>query len=202
MLSQKTEWEERYKNKDTPWDSRSAEPYLIGLVQKGIIKSGTALDIGCGTGNESIFLAQQGFKVTGIDLSETAVREAKEKALASKVNPTFIQMDFLTNSLEGTFDFILDRRVFHFFDPSEHSAYIHNIEKLLAPKGFFLLIVSSEHEKGENRHHYSKDDVINIFSPFFALKNIELITLHTHKEKPISWAALWQSNKNIWHHKG
>lgn len=76
MLRTKEEWEKIYRNKETPWNAEIAEPYLAKLIKKKKIKPGQALDLGCGTGNESIFLAKNRFNVTGIDISEKAILTA------------------------------------------------------------------------------------------------------------------------------
>ena len=80
-MSVKKRFKKRYKTGDTPWDIGKPDFNLIEAVVKKSIKSCKALDIGCGTGDNSIWLAQKQFQVTGTDISEIAIEKAKEKAL-------------------------------------------------------------------------------------------------------------------------
>jgi 2-polyprenyl-3-methyl-5-hydroxy-6-metoxy-1,4-benzoquinol methylase len=71
------------------------------------------LDIGCGTGDNAIWLSQKNFHVLGIDASEIAIEKAKEKALKANVKCTFIVIDILTSHVEGApfgFAFVFKRR--------------------------------------------------------------------------------------------
>jgi 2-polyprenyl-3-methyl-5-hydroxy-6-metoxy-1,4-benzoquinol methylase len=63
----------------TPWDGHKLSPLLIGAVEKGALPRGAALDIGCGTGNATIFLGQHGHAVTGVDLVDHALRRARRR---------------------------------------------------------------------------------------------------------------------------
>lgn len=196
MLFSKEEWEARYRKQETPWDANEADSYLVALVDKRAIEPCSALDIGCGTGNETIFLAKHDFEVTGIDITSSAISRAVEKARLAGVSPRFIEGNFLTtDDLDDSYLFVLDRRTFHFFDPDERRVYVEKVNGLLASRGFFLLIVSSEHEQGTNRYHFSRDDISRMFGNALFLCSIELITLETHRERPQSWACLWQSRK-------
>ena len=70
----------RYESGRTPWDLGRPDFNLIETVTNFPIPSCKALDIGCGTGDNSIWLAQQGFSVTGTDVADVALTKAREKA--------------------------------------------------------------------------------------------------------------------------
>jgi len=63
-----------------PWNIEAPPHLLVRLVKEGMIKPCKAIDLGCGTGNYAIYLAEQGFDVTGVDSSATAIQIAAEKA--------------------------------------------------------------------------------------------------------------------------
>jgi 2-polyprenyl-3-methyl-5-hydroxy-6-metoxy-1,4-benzoquinol methylase len=63
---------DRYKSGDTPWDAGKPDFNLIETVTENHISSCKALDVGCGTGDNCIWLAQKGFSVTGTDISGIA----------------------------------------------------------------------------------------------------------------------------------
>ena len=110
-------FQKRYESGDTPWDIGKPDVNLIQTVTAAPIEPCKALDIGCGTGDNSIWLAEQKFQVTGIDASETAIQQAIEKALQANVQCSFMVMDFLTNKIAGApFGFAFDRGCFHHFE--------------------------------------------------------------------------------------
>ncbi|MGD0169008.1 MAG: methyltransferase domain-containing protein, partial [Smithella sp.] len=83
-------YRERYKSGNTPWDVGQPDSNLIEVVTKNPILSCKVLEIGCGTGDNSIWLAQNRFEVIGTDSSEIALQKAREKA--SKAN---VACDFM-----------------------------------------------------------------------------------------------------------
>jgi 2-polyprenyl-3-methyl-5-hydroxy-6-metoxy-1,4-benzoquinol methylase len=83
-MAEENRFKERYKTGDTPWDIGKPDSNLTQTVTTTPIKACKALEIGCGTGDNAIWLSQQNFDVVGIDASEIAIEKAKEKA--SKAN--------------------------------------------------------------------------------------------------------------------
>lgn len=78
------QYRERYKSGDTPWDVGQPDFNLIEIVTQKPILSCKVLDIGCGTGDNSIWLAQNRFQVIGTDTSDIALEKAREKASTSQ----------------------------------------------------------------------------------------------------------------------
>jgi len=78
------QYRERYKSGDTPWDVGQPDFNLIEIVTQKPILSCKVLDIGCGTGDNSIWLAQNRFQVIGTDTSDIALEKAREKAATSQ----------------------------------------------------------------------------------------------------------------------
>ena len=66
-----------------------ARSELVTLVESGRIKPGSAIDLGCGTGANAIYLAQHGFEVTGVDYAEAVIEKAQELAKANGVQVKF-----------------------------------------------------------------------------------------------------------------
>jgi 2-polyprenyl-3-methyl-5-hydroxy-6-metoxy-1,4-benzoquinol methylase len=99
----------------TPWDGHRLSPLLVKAVESGEVGRGAALDIGCGTGNASLFLAKHGFAVTGLDLVAHALKRAERKAKADGVNARFVQGDItgLGQLGLGTFQLIADTATYH-----------------------------------------------------------------------------------------
>lgn len=74
-----------------PWDTGLAPPELVDAVAQNA--AGRALDLGCGTGTNSVYLAQHGWDVVGVDMVKSAVRRAKAKARSAGVRPQFLRGD-------------------------------------------------------------------------------------------------------------
>ena len=76
----KSWWDILYILGKTPWDTGVTPPELVDLVEGEQIPHGRALDIGCGTGTNAIYLAQHGFEAFGVDISWFAIWRARRKA--------------------------------------------------------------------------------------------------------------------------
>ncbi len=106
-------WEDAYKT-TPPWDIGRPQPAFVELVHAGELTKGLVLDIGCGTGENALYLAENGFSVVGIDLSNRAIAAAKEKAIERKLKVNFrianaLSLDFKN----GYFDNAIDSGLFH-----------------------------------------------------------------------------------------
>src|SRR5438876_8531777 len=107
-------WNDRYSTKDTPWDSGEPSRELQRIVTEGQVRPSRTLELGCGTGTNAIFLAQQRFDVTAFDLSPLAIEQARSKAARAKVSVRFDQADILhLPDLGGPVGFVFDRGVYH-----------------------------------------------------------------------------------------
>lgn len=128
-----------------PWDDLTIPLELIELIKNEKILPCSVLDIGCGLGRHSVWLAKQGFEVTGIDLSEKAITYAKNSAKMDKVGVNFIVLDALKiNTLHKKFDFIFEWGVLHFIPFVKRKSYIKNIANLLHKGGKYMSLSFNE----------------------------------------------------------
>jgi 2-polyprenyl-3-methyl-5-hydroxy-6-metoxy-1,4-benzoquinol methylase len=113
-------YRERYESGDIPWEAGRPDFNLIDVVTRRPVPGCKALDIGCGAGDSSIWLARNHFQVTATDSSPVALQKAKEKASKAGVECDFGLADFFKSKIEAApFGFIFDRGCFHSFDPEE-----------------------------------------------------------------------------------
>jgi ubiquinone/menaquinone biosynthesis C-methylase UbiE len=120
-----------------PWDGHPLATSLTELVEGDDARPpGKALDVGCGTGDNSIYLAQHGWQVTGIDFIPKAVEQARAKAAAQKVSVQFAQADVTRLSAAGfgnEFDLIIDSGCLHGMSPEDRDAYVREVTAVAAP---------------------------------------------------------------------
>ncbi|TCO53493.1 class I SAM-dependent methyltransferase [Actinocrispum wychmicini] len=128
-----------YRYARMPWEI-GARAELIGLVRSGRLRRGRAIDLGCGTGANSIFLAQQGFDVTGVDFAPAALVKARAAAERAEVDVHFV-LDDLTSFRHdhGTFDVLVDYGVLDDLSPERRDQYLANVLPLARPDSQFLL---------------------------------------------------------------
>lgn len=122
-----------------PWEMGPRKE-LVKLVEDGRIVPCRAIDLGCGTGSNAIFLAQQGFDVVGVDFAVSAVEKGKQKANHEKVRVQFV-VDDLTNlqKTQGTFGFLVDYGTLDDLQPKDRDLYLHNVLRLTHFGSWFLL---------------------------------------------------------------
>lgn len=169
-------WDQRYQEGEVPWDSGIPDMHLRAVVEAFDIR-GKALEVGCGTGTNSIWLAQQGFDVTGVDLSPTALAKAETKARSAGVDCHFVATDFLVDSVPGgPFDFVYDRGCFHVFDEDdERSQFAARVAEMLAPEGIWHSLIGSTdgppRDTGPPRR--SATEVVTAVEPHFEILELE-----------------------------
>lgn len=121
-----------------PWDTRISPPELMDFI--ACHAPGRALDLGCGAGTNAITLAQHGWQAVGVDFVGKAIRMARLRARDAGVSVDFHVGDVTRlDKVHGPFDLVLDIGCFHGLPPAGMAAYAHNLDRLLAPGGTFLL---------------------------------------------------------------
>jgi cyclopropane fatty-acyl-phospholipid synthase-like methyltransferase len=129
-------------------------PWDIGRPQKTFMEvaeqiTGSILDAGCGTGDNALYFASRGHKVTGIDFLEEPIKRAKRKAAERGLTATFLVMDALAlNDLPEVFDNAIDCGLFHVFPDDERKKYLAGLATVLKPGGRLFLLCFSDEEPG------------------------------------------------------
>jgi SAM-dependent methyltransferase len=185
-------WNESYASGEPlPWDTGTPDPLLVEMIESRAITPGRALDIGCGTGTNAIFLAQHGFNVLGVDISEVAVNRARAKA---QPRCRFDVADFLVAApTGGPFDFVFDRGCFHIFDDeSERSRFAHNVSSALAERGLWLSLIGSTEgaPRDEGPPRRSARDVVNAIEPSLEIVQLRSAEFTVYDEHLKSWLCL------------
>ena len=134
----------------TPWDGHALSKRLRELIEGTVdipaLPPEAALDVGCGTGDSSVYLAQHGWHATGVDFVPKALDKARAKARAAGVPVDFIHADVTHLSqawLDTTFQLIVDNGCLHGMSDGDRDLYVREITAAAAP-GARLLIVAAK----------------------------------------------------------
>ena len=185
------DWNDHYAKGFMPWDSDEPDENLVEFVRSQPLAPCRVLDIGCGTGTNSLWLAEQGFDVLGVDLSALAIQRAQEKA-AGRKGCRFEVLDILAHAPpRGSFELVFDRGCFHVFDEhDERALFAARVAECLTAQGQWLSLIGSTEgparETGPPRR--SVRDIANAIEPVLELALLKAIEFDA--ELP-SRAAAW-----------
>ncbi|MGR8008566.1 class I SAM-dependent methyltransferase [Streptomyces hypolithicus] len=151
-------WDEFYADRSKPVPFFVAKPdeSLASYVDRGLVTPGRALDLGCGAGRNSLYLASLGFEVDAVDLSPGALAWAGDRA-REVGTVAGAEVDFhcgdafalaATGVLSGPYDLIHDSGCFHHLPPHRRISYLALLDRTLAPGGHFALTCFAVGEMG------------------------------------------------------
>lgn len=131
-----------------PWDGHPIASSLRELVEGATaLKPGTALDIGCGTGDNALYLAGLGWDVTGVDYVATAVQKARAKATKRDASaPGVVRFDradatrLTGQGIGANFDLIVDNGCLHGMSADDRDAYVGEVTAVAAPDARLLIV--------------------------------------------------------------
>lgn len=123
-----------------PWEIKTVDPNLKQFLDSINLATGELLELGCGSGYDSVYLDQYGFDVTAIDISEDVIELSKKTHAGSKVN--FIAADFFQGITDKKFDIIYDRGFLHNYKHRLHEIF-EKLNTLLADNGILIIITGS-----------------------------------------------------------
>ena len=147
-------WDGFYADRDKPVPFFVPKPdeNLVAYVERGLLPAGgRALDLGCGPGRNSLYLASLGYEVDAVDLSATAIAWAEERAHKAGATGSvrFVCGNaFTTPALDGPYDLIYDSGCFHHLPPHRRVSYLALLDRVLAPGGHFALTAFAAGEGG------------------------------------------------------
>ena len=142
-------WDDSYSRQTPPaWDVGKPQPAFVRLARQGLL-TGQLLDVGCGTGEQTLLAASSGADALGVDISPLAIERACGKAAARGIKARFEVGDVLRlGELGLTFDTIVDSGVFHVFDDEDRVRYVASLASVLRPGGRLYLMCFSDRQPG------------------------------------------------------
>lgn len=190
---------------EIPWDMEEPPTTLVELVTSGTVRPCKTVDLGCGIGNYALYLASQGFEVTGLDISPTAISTAKEKAQKRGLTCNFITADLLDNlnNLKEQFDFAYDWELLHHIFPEDRKSYSENVYHLLRPRARYLSVCFSEKDPqfggsgkfretpiGTILYFSSEQELRDLFTPYFIIDELKTIEIKGKKAPHLAVYAM------------
>jgi methyl halide transferase len=194
------DWQARYDEKNTPWDSglvdRDLQDYVAGklgdFVAGGAVQPCRALELGCGTGTNAVWLAERGFTVTAVDFAANAVDAARRRAEAAKQSIEFVTGD-VTNLTEvaGPFPFVFDRGCYHCVRRAGGlGGYLKTLDRLTSA-GSRVLILAGNPDSSEpgGPPKVTAGELCSDFERHFRIERLAAMRFEDagHVDGPLGW---------------
>jgi SAM-dependent methyltransferase len=158
-------WDASYHDGPAPWDVGRPQPAIVRVAAEGGF-AGAVLDAGCGTGENALHVASLGLPVLGVDVAETAVAIAREKAAARGIEAEFAAADALRlERLGRTFETVLDCGLFHTLDGDERPGYVASLASVTEHDGTLYVLCFSDDGPDTGPHPVSQDELRAAFTP-------------------------------------
>ncbi|WP_017584693.1 class I SAM-dependent methyltransferase [Nocardiopsis ganjiahuensis] len=132
-----------YRAGSPPWDTGVTPPELVALVEgDDALPSGRALELGCGTGTNALYLARHGWEVSAVDMVDLAVERARDRAREAGVDVRFEYADATRLDgldLPGPYDLYFDLGCYCGIPAHRRDAYAEGLTRRAAPGARFLM---------------------------------------------------------------
>lgn len=141
-------FEQAYRDGPPPWEIGRAQREFVALEETGEI-AGDVLDVGCGTGENALFLAGRGHMVRGVDAVPAAIERARQKAEERGIAATFQVADALDlTALGRTFETVIDSGLFHALSDDDRPRFVRSLAAVLSPGGTYFMLAISDLDTG------------------------------------------------------
>jgi 2-polyprenyl-3-methyl-5-hydroxy-6-metoxy-1,4-benzoquinol methylase len=199
-MSVEDHFREAYEEGSAPWDIGKPDFNLVQTVTTTPIAPCKALEIGCGTGDNAIWLSQQNFTVVGVDSAEIAIEKAREKAAQANVTCSFAVRNILKDHVDGApFGFALDRGCFHTIRSSkDRRRFAEHVHGLLEEGGLWLSLIGNADEQRltEGPPKRTARDIVSGVEPYFEI--LSLVSSHFETllpAPPRAWVCLMRKRR-------
>ena len=173
------DWDGHYRSGEPPWETGRSSSELARVIAEDKIRPCRVIELGCGTGINAVWLAQQGFDVTAVDFSALAIEAALQRAASAGVAVRFVQADVLDlPDLGEPVPFFFDRGCYHAVRRIDARAYVRTLERVTAPGSLGLILAgnaSSPHKEGEGPPVVSEQELHAELEPAFEIVRLREI---------------------------
>ena len=173
-----------------PWDIGRPQPAIVRLAETGQI-TGSILDVGCGTGENVLYLAEHGYAAAGVDGAPTAINKARAKAKRRGLNASFEVADALNlPTPERQFDTVIDSGLFHVFSDDERPRFMESLGRVVRSGGTYFLMCFSDHQPGDwGPRRVTQAEIRALFGDGWLVNSIEPSAFETTFGDAQAWLA-------------
>ncbi len=187
-------WDTAYRRDSPPgWDIGRPSSHLKKAVEDGTFRPGRAVVLGCGSGTNAIYLASQGFDVTGVDIAPTALSQCREKAKQAEVKVRWLLADVLAPPDLEPFDLVFDRGCYHGVRRQSAAGYVETLRRLSRPGTQVLIIAGNANEPEPRRGppRVQEEEIRADFSSLFEfewLRETQFDSRNPEEKGALAWS--------------
>ena len=186
-----------------PWDIGRAQPAFVEAANEGLVE-GSVLDLGCGTGDIVMEMAERGHEAWGVDIVPMAIQQARAKAKQRGLDHdcAFLVGDALeVEHLGRRFDTIIDCGLFHAFSDPERQLYEQQLKAVVAPGGRVLLMAMSDWEDPSwgGPRRVTQQEIIETFGEGWRVDDIRearFVVLPGYAVRAHAWFAVIERERD------
>jgi SAM-dependent methyltransferase len=190
-----------------PWDIGRSQAQFVAVVDR---VTSPVLDAGCGTGENALFFASRGHRVTGIDFVEEAIRRARRRATELGLSVEFLVKDALAlGDWDERFATVIDSGLFHVFSDADRRCYVRGLTTVVEPGGRLFLLCFSDQEPGtDGPRRVSRQELYNAFEDGWEVESLEPVQIEINPEftevkfsagGPKAWFAVFRRRGSSTH---
>ena len=172
------DWEQRYRDGNTPWDLDAAPPVLEDLVASLGPTPLRVLVPGVGSGHDAIAWARAGHQVTAFDVAPLAVTRARQRVADRGLAVEVLEADLfaLPVNWDATFDIVWEQTCFCAIEPVQRGSYVAAMARVLHPDGTYYGLFWNHGMPGGPPWDVTEDEVRAVFPPRFVIASLEPVT--------------------------
>lgn len=207
FLPVKTDWEYFYSEGrfQPPFLRNLPDENLVSYFDTGALTAGNAVDLGCGPGRNAIYLAVQGCKVDGVDLSDTAITQARQRAEEAGVNVQFtVGSVFDITLTTDYYDIAYDSGLLHHLQPHRRPFYLQMVHRILKLSGLFGMVCFNDDmtpavedwiiyrdRKMPPGLGYSERRLVDILEPYFDILEFRPLKVVSPESGSLGYEGMW-----------
>jgi SAM-dependent methyltransferase len=199
-MSELERWNDRYAGGDTPWDTGKPSSELVRVLNEEEIAPCLAIDLGCGTGTNVLYLAERGFDVTGVDFSPLAIERCRQRAGGidpeTRRRTRFLVADLFAppRDIGGPYEFFFDRGCYHVVRRTDLQGYLNTLKRITAGSAAGLVLTGNARELMQPGPPVVTEEEIRaelgqVFE-VVRLREFRFDPLKDYEAQPLAWSCL------------
>lgn len=191
------DWDVHYQSGNPPWETGQPSAELARVIAEEAIQPCRVIELGCGSGINAVWLAQQGFDVTAVDFNQLAIEMARQRAAAAGVAVHFVLADLLDwQESVAPFPFFFDRGCYHAVRMIDLQGYMRTLTRVTASGSRGLLLTGNAKEPHDpGPPVVSAEELYAELAPAFKIVRLREFRFDANEAfspGPLAWSCLVQ----------